>query len=119
MSQKAMRVGIMSKEDFKNRTMLIARGEYTPQKNEPKIWFESVQSLAQVLSTQNQALLSTIIERKPASIKELAKYSGREVSNLSRTLHTMERYGIVELRKEDRSKRPIVKARKFRVDLAI
>jgi len=119
MSQKTMRVGIMSKEDFKNRTMSIARGEYTPQKNEPKIWFESVQSLAQVLSTQNQALLSTIIERKPTSIKKLAEYSGREVSNLSRTLNTMERYGIVELKKEDRSKRPIVKARKFRVDLAI
>ncbi|MDP7098549.1 MAG: helix-turn-helix domain-containing protein [Rhodospirillales bacterium] len=36
---------------------------------------------------------------RPASMKELAQLSGRAESNLSRTLHTMERYGLVRLNK--------------------
>jgi hypothetical protein len=44
---------------------------------------------------------------------ELADVTDRKTSNLSRTLHTLERYGIVELRKTDREIRPIVKAQDF------
>ncbi len=38
----------MSREEFKQRTIAIAKGEYNPGKDEPKIWCESLQSLAQV-----------------------------------------------------------------------
>jgi basic membrane lipoprotein Med (substrate-binding protein (PBP1-ABC) superfamily) len=34
---------------------------------EPKVWFESLQSMAQILSNENQELLKTIVEQKPAS----------------------------------------------------
>jgi len=50
-----------------------------------------------VLSDQNRSLLRLILEKQPKSIHELAKASGRATSNLSRTLRTMERYGLVEL----------------------
>jgi predicted transcriptional regulator len=36
---------------------------------------------------------------RPASLKELAELSGRKQSNLSRTLHTMERYHLVKQEK--------------------
>jgi predicted transcriptional regulator len=39
----------MSFEDYKRRTVAIVKGEYKPGKNEPKIWFESVRSMARVL----------------------------------------------------------------------
>ena len=47
---KTIRVGIMPKEQYKQRTIEIAKGLYKPKKGEPKIWFESVKSMAQILS---------------------------------------------------------------------
>jgi predicted transcriptional regulator len=44
--------------------LAIARGEYQPRSDEPKIWFESVRSMAQVLSNENQLLLKTILDRE-------------------------------------------------------
>ena len=80
MAKKVMKVGIMSLDDYQKRTLAIARGEYTPKRGEPKVWFESIQSLAQVLSSENQKLLKTIEERKPVSLKELEEATGRKRS---------------------------------------
>ena len=117
--RKVIKIGIMSFDDYKKRTMDIVTGKYRPKKGEPKIWFESIQSLGQVLSTQNQELLKVIVEHNPGSLKELSELTGRKVSNLSRTLHTMQNVGIVELRKNKRSITPVVKATDFRVEFGI
>jgi predicted transcriptional regulator len=54
-------------------------------------------------------LLALIAERRPDSIDALATASGRAKSNLSRTLRTMERYGLVRLEKgEGRKLRPVL-----------
>lgn len=98
MKTKTLNIGISAFKQFKARTLAIARGEYKPNKSEPKIWFSSIESLAQVLSTKNQVLLGIIATAKPDSITKLAELSGREKSNLSRTLKTMANYGLVELR---------------------
>jgi predicted transcriptional regulator len=90
-----LKVGIASREDFKKRTMDIARGKYIPNKDEPKVWFESLGTLSQVLSDQNRDLLKMILQTHPQSLQELSKQSGRATSNLSRTLKTMKRYGLV------------------------
>ena len=116
MVKKVLKIGIISREDYKKRIIAIARGEYKPRKSEPKIWFESVQSMAQVLSSENQKLLRIIQEQKPASLKELELVSGRKRSNLSRTLNTMSRYGIIDLVKQKRTVKPIVKATDFKVE---
>src|ERR1700742_1455027 len=92
-----LRIGIAPREAYKKRTLAIARGKYTPGRNEPKVWFESLGTLSQVLSDQNRSLLRLILQKRPKSLHELAKVSGRATSNLSRTLRTMERYGLVEL----------------------
>jgi predicted transcriptional regulator len=42
-------------------------------------------------------LLEIIRTAKPQSVTDLAKSSGRHKTNLSRTLHSMERLGLVEL----------------------
>jgi predicted transcriptional regulator len=107
----------MSAEEQRARTIAIARGQYKPAKNEPKVWFSSVNSLAQVLSDDNQQLLRTIAEHSPASIAELAEQTGRKSSNLSRTLATLARYGLVALRKESRRTVPEALATRFDVKL--
>ena len=98
--KKTLKIGIASREQLKARTLAIARGALKPSPNDPKVWFTSLESLAQILSKPNMLLLEIIRNAKPASIGELAQLSHREVSNLSRTLKTMENYGLVELRRE-------------------
>jgi len=119
MSTRVMRVGIISKEDYMKRTLAIAKGEYKPRKDEPKVWFESIKSMSQILSTENQELLRTIIHHKPHSISELELITNRKKSNLSRTLKTLEKYGIVELKKIKGKIQPKVKATDFRVEFGL
>ena len=109
----------MSKKQYMKRTIAIAKGQYVPKRGEPKVWFESLQSMAQILSNENQELLKTIVEEKPASLQELEAITGRKKSNLSRTLKTMSRYGIVELKKQNKTVKPMVKATSFKVEFGL
>jgi len=119
MAKKVLKFGIMSREEYKKRTMAIARGEYRPKKGEPKVWFETLQSMAQILSSENQQLLKIIKEKNPTSLKELEIATGRKRSNLSRTLRTMSRYGIIDLVKHNRTVQPIVKATDFKIEFGL
>lgn len=119
MPTRIMKVGIISKENYIKRTLAIAKGEYKPRKDEPKVWFESIKSMSQILSAENQELLRAIINHKPLSISELEEITNRKKSNLSRTLKTLEKYGIVELIKTKGKIAPKVKATDFRVEFGL
>jgi len=97
---KTLKIGISSYGNMKKRTLAIAQGKLKPKRGEPKIWFTSMESFSKVLSDRNRALLRLIVENQPESIAELADLSGRAKSNLSRTLRTMEGYGLVRLDKK-------------------
>ena len=92
---KKLKVGIANLEQYKKRTMAIARGQFKPAVGDPKVWFTSIESFARILSDKNRELLALIAETEPESMNELAEKTGRARSNLSRTLRTMERYGLV------------------------
>jgi len=112
---KSIVIGIMPQEKIRERVLAIARGDHKPKTGEPKVWFTSMRSLAEVLSDDNRALLKVITETKPESIAALAATTGRMPSNLSRTLKTMSNYGIVDLRRENKQVRPIANATEFRI----
>ena len=112
---KAIVIGVMPQEAIRARALAIARGDYKPKPTEPKIWFTSMRSLAEVLSDENRALLKVIREAKPQSISSLAEITGRKTSNLSRTLKTMSNYGFVEMRREKNHVRPVAVATEFRI----
>jgi predicted transcriptional regulator len=112
---KKIVIGVMPQKQIRARALAIARGDYKPKPSEPKVWFTSMKSVAEVLSDSNRALLRVIRETEPQSVAELAKATGRQRSNLSRTLKTMSRYGLVDLRRENRTLRPIVKASDFQI----
>lgn len=105
----------MPQDKIRERMLAIAKGEYKPKASDPKIWFTSMKSLAEVLSDENRALLRIIREAQPESISGLAELTGRKQSNLSRTLKTMSSYGLVEMKKENRHVRPIAKATEFKI----
>ena len=96
---KTLRIGIASYDRMKARSMAIARGERKPTKGKPMVWFSSIESFAKVLSGRNRELLALTAREKPDSLTEFA---GRNKSNLSRTLKTMSRYGLVVLKEGQR-----------------
>ncbi len=101
---RILHIGIAPRDYVKQRTMEIVRGKpFGP--GEPRHWVSSLESLAKILTDNNMILLEMIRNSKPQSLTELAKMSGRAKSNLSRTLHTMESLGLVELRSEAHGKK--------------
>jgi len=112
---KVIKIGIASQEKIRARVLAIAKGELKPKPSDPKIWFTSMHSLAQVLSDENRALLEVIRTAKPASITELAEMTGRKQGNLSRTLKTMSGYGLVKMEKNERALRPVAKAQNYQI----
>ena len=98
-----MKIGIMSRQNFRQYTIDIAKGKVRPAADAPKVWFDSVESMAQVLSSPNRELLRLIREHHPQSLAELADVSGRKKESLSRTLRTMSQHGIVRLEKGARN----------------
>ncbi|HEY8354507.1 MAG TPA: helix-turn-helix domain-containing protein [Methylophilaceae bacterium] len=112
---KKITIGIMPQDKIRERMLAIAKGEYKPKASDPKIWFTSMKSLAEVLSDENRALLRVIEEAQPDSISVLAELTGRKQSNLSRTLKTMSSYGLVEMHKNKRQVRPVAKATEFQI----
>src|SRR5450756_3065456 len=112
---KTIVIGIMPQDKIRERIYAIARGKYKPKPSEPKIWFTSMKSLAEVLSDDNRALLKIIRDTRPESVSSLAEATGRKPGNLSRTLKTMSNYGIVEMRREKKRVRPIAKATDFHI----
>jgi predicted transcriptional regulator len=91
---------------------------FTYSRTGPKVWFTSTESFAKVLSAGNRELLRIIAEKAPSSLDELARLTGRKKSNLSRTLKTMEGYGVVRLDHGERG-RIAPKVLHDRVELAL
>jgi predicted transcriptional regulator len=112
---KVLYVGILSKEDRERRAQAIARGQYVPQKDEPRVWFESRLSMDQVLSDENRELLQVIVRRKLQSLPELEAATGRKGTNIARALKTLARYGIVELVQSGDTVQTVVRGTRFEV----
>jgi predicted transcriptional regulator len=105
---RVLRIGIASTDDFRARTIAIARGRLKVKASEPKIWFNSAQSLGKLID-DNWPLLQQIRRRPPRSMTELARRTGRSLSNLSRTLKSLEVRGLVSIESgHGATKRPVV-----------
>jgi len=115
---KKIVIGILPQEKIRERMLAIARGDYKPKKGDPKVWFTSMKSMAEVLSDKNRELLHVIAEVKPESLQDLAEATERKSSNLSRTLKTLESYGFVELKRKNKKVMPVAKATEFEIHAA-
>jgi len=122
-------------KEFQAFTLAVARGARAPEPGAPKIWYErasggkrvrsptrfrSLEAGAKLLSAKNRLLLRIVAQRKPRSVTELARLTGRAEQNVLRTLRKFVAAGIVTLAKgEGRALRPVLTARKvhFEIDL--
>lgn len=119
MNRRTLKIGIMPRPQFQAYTIAIAKGEYKPPPEAPKIWFESLHTLAQVLSEKNQTLLRIIGQNQPQSLQDLSELTGENRHQLSKTLNTLAQYGIVELVKSQNRICPVVKVTDFQVELRL
>lgn len=98
----------------------------------PKTWFDSqrtaeaagssppvsAEAMVKLLSPANLAVLDTIRQHKPDSVRELASLTGRKEASLSRTLKRFAQAGIVAFREgPHRTKVPTLIARRVHLDI--
>lgn len=110
-----MKIGIATENELRQRTLDIAAGRRRRPRSEPKIWFTSLRSAAEVLSEKNRELLRILAEDRPESVAELANLTDRKPGNLSRTLKTLSEYGLVKMEREGNKVRPIARAMEFQI----
>jgi predicted transcriptional regulator len=107
--KRVLRIGVRSYTDAKADLRAIADGS-ARNRDDTTVWVTSLSSLAQLLNEANIHLLEAIKSLQPESVTALAQAVSREPSNVSRTLATMETYGLVEmLDGEGRQKAPRLK----------
>ena len=76
--------------------------------------------LMRLMSQRNVELLRLIRVRKPQSVSELARISGRPKASLTRTLQRLAGHGIIVMRKSaGRGKAPTVACDRLRLELAL
>mgnify|MGYP000371509642 CR=1 FL=1 len=69
---------------------------------------ESLETLGRIFRPTNLELLQAIIEHDPESIRALARVVDRHPPDVLENVHELADYGLIELREEGRSKRPVV-----------
>ena len=104
---RTVRVGVIKPEVFRQRMRDVAAGKYKLTADDPKIWFSSFKSCAELLCDNNIKLMNLIATKKPESINALAALSGRTQGNLSRTLHKLSDFKFIELIKDKNTIRPV------------
>ena len=96
-----------------SRCVIGIKGQ-TPDPDYPvDIWFDSLKSVANVLSKENHKLLKIIAEQQPQSLTELAVLTGRAVSNVSRILKTLGKHKLIETKITKAMLRPKVIHQEF------
>jgi predicted transcriptional regulator len=95
----------------------VARGERGAPTDAAKPSFNSVEALIRLLTPENRRLLAVIRDKKPSSIADLAKLTGRAASNLTRTLGKLEAAGLVRMQGLDKRKMPVAMVKKLHVEI--
>ena len=102
---------------LRNEMKLVARGEKKAPKDAGGMSFDSVEALLRLLTPQNRELLAAIRDKKPQSIAELAKLTGRAQPNLTRTLGKLEAIGFVRFNTVERRKVPTASIQSLQINI--
>jgi predicted transcriptional regulator len=110
-TDQTLTVRIESTDRFHEKVLsdlqAIEQGD-TPEGDEFVVSLPDEAALSRVFSETNMELLHVIAEEEPESMRELARLVERDIKDVSRNLHELERLGVVRLEDAGRSKRPVV-----------
>ncbi|WP_233971078.1 HVO_A0114 family putative DNA-binding protein [Pectobacterium versatile] len=99
--------------DSRKRCVVGIRGQSEDPAYPVDIWFDSLKSVANVLSIENQQLLKVIAEHEPKTITVLAALTGRAVSNVSRTLKRFSELDLAEFQQNTIKSTPKIQFNPF------
>lgn len=109
---------IQGLRELETEMRAVARGEKAAPRDAAAPSFNSAEVLMRLLTPENRRLLATIRDKKPKSIAELARLTGRAASNLTRTLNKLEDAGLVKMQSGKKTKVPFpaVKVLRLKID---
>jgi predicted transcriptional regulator len=108
---------IRSLRSLREEMKAVARGERPAPADAAKPSFNSIEALIRLLMPGNRQLLAVIRDRKPGSVAELAKLTGRAQPNLTRTLGKLEAAGFIRMKTVGRRKAPSAAIKKIVVEI--
>lgn len=109
---------IQNLQSLRDEMKAVARGERAAPADAAKPSFNSVDAVVRLLTPANRQLLAIIRDRKPQSVAELVKMSGRAQPNLTRTLAKLEAAGFIKMKAAGgRRKTPSVTVKKIVVEI--
>jgi predicted transcriptional regulator len=109
---------IQSLQSLRDEMKAVARGEQPAPADAARPSFNSVDAVVRLLTPENRQLLALIRDRKPQSVTELVKMSGRAQPNLTRTLAKLEAAGFIKMKAAGgRRKAPSVTVKKIVVEI--
>jgi predicted transcriptional regulator len=112
------RYKVQSLKSLRDEMKAVARGERPAPADAAKPSFSSVDAVVRLLTPENRQLLALIRDRKPKSVTELVKMSGRAQPNLTRTLAKLEAAGFIKMKAAGgRRKAPSVTVKKIVVEI--
>jgi predicted transcriptional regulator len=111
------RFKIRSLSSLEKEMRAVARGERTAPSDAAKPSFNSIDALVRILTPENRQLLALIRDRKPGSVAELVRLTGRAQPNLTRTLAKLEAAGFIKMKSVGRMKAPSTAIRKIVVEI--
>jgi predicted transcriptional regulator len=108
---------IQSLKSLREEMVAVAKGERPAPPDANVRSFNSLETVARLLTKENRKLLSLIRDSNPNSVAELAELSGRSQPNLTRTLNKLQAVGFVVMSLAGRQKAPRVALEKLTVEI--
>jgi predicted transcriptional regulator len=108
---------VQSLRSLREEMKAVARGESSAPADAAKPSFNSVEALVRLLTPENRELLALIRDRKPRSVTELARLTGRAQPNVTRTLPKLEAAGFIRTKAVGRRKAPSTAIKKIIVEI--
>ncbi|PJE81851.1 hypothetical protein COU58_00295 [Candidatus Pacearchaeota archaeon CG10_big_fil_rev_8_21_14_0_10_32_42] len=91
----------MTKTKIREVLIKESEGNYVFLKGKEKYNFDGISSLKKILSKEKAKILDTIKYKNPTSIYNLSKILNRPFKAVSDDVKLLERYGFIELVKEE------------------
>ena len=104
--------------DLDDRLAAIDAGEDV-EPADATLAVESLETFGRVFRPTNLRLLEAITSHEPESLRELARIVDRNPPDVLDNINELETYGLIELVKEGRSKRPVVWYDEINADLPL
>ncbi|RLM39276.1 hypothetical protein [Haloarcula sp. Atlit-120R] len=109
--------GTTTKEQTRERIRAMERGEDLEDRH--VLVLEDESDLQRLLSPANLALLRTIREHEPESMRETAALVGRDFKEVHRNLTELETLNVIEFEQSGRSKRPVVRFDEIDIEVSL